>query len=186
MAEYQHVVVVMSMVLGLAVTQLLKGVAQLYRTRNRVRLYWLHGVWVALLILLSFLVWWTYWNYREITNWNFFRFVLYPSPTIVLYFLAAIMIPDPSESVTDLKAYYYSNRVGFFGTFALYGILAGLTAMLVRGLPLLDPSNLFRALMVIFSLVAMKSAGERVHAAIAIGSAVMMLIFIVGFQLRLE
>lgn len=43
MGAYQHVVVVMSILLGLAVTQLLRGIAQLHRTRKRVRTYWLHS-----------------------------------------------------------------------------------------------------------------------------------------------
>jgi hypothetical protein len=55
---YQHVVVVMSIVVGLSVTQLLKGVAQLYRNRSRVRTYWLHSAWTALtVVLILFLLW---------------------------------------------------------------------------------------------------------------------------------
>ena len=80
---YEHVVVVMSIVLGMAVTQLLKGAAQLYRARRRVRPYWLHSP-----------VW----------------------PTVAFYFLTAFTFPDPSEPVANMKEYYFSNRVGFFGT----------------------------------------------------------------------
>jgi hypothetical protein len=105
----------MSIVLGLAVTQLLKGVAQLYRGRRRVRTYWLHWAWVTLLVIFSFLLWWTFWNYRSIAEWNFPRFVIYLCPTIVFYFLTAIAFPDPSDLVVDMKEYYYSNRAGFFG-----------------------------------------------------------------------
>lgn len=55
-APYQHVVVVMSIVLGLSVTQLLKGLAQLYRTHNRIRPYWLHTAWVIFLIVFSLML----------------------------------------------------------------------------------------------------------------------------------
>ena len=41
-------------------------------------------------------VWWTYWNYRSIEDWTFFRFAAYLSPTVAFF------------------------------TFALYGVLAGL------------------------------------------------------------
>jgi hypothetical protein len=183
--EYQHVVVVMSIVLGLAVTQLLKGVAQLYRMRNRVRPYWLHGAWVGLLVVFSLLLWWTFWNYRDIQDWTFFRFVLYLSPVIIFYFLTSIAIPDPSEAVADLKEYYFSNRGGFFGTFAIQAVFAGLTAVVVRGLPLLDASNLFRLAMVILMIVGIRSASERVHAVLVTLGAMLMLAFIVLFQLRL-
>lgn len=185
MAEYSHVVVVMSMVLGLSVTQLLKGIAQLYRTRTRVRPYWLHTAWLILLVLFSFLVWWTYWNYRGIEEWNFFRFVMYLSPPIVFYFLTAIAVPDPSDAVVDLREYFFANRGGFFGTFGVYAVMAGLTAMLVRGLPLLDPSNLFRLGLVLVTLVGLRSASERVHRVLFIIAAGAMLMFVLLFQLRL-
>src|SRR5256714_10903777 len=82
-ASYQHVVVVMSIVLGLSLTQLLKGLAQIYRMRTRVRPYWLHTAWVVFLIFFSLLLWWLFWNYRTIEQWNFVRFVLYLSPMIL-------------------------------------------------------------------------------------------------------
>lgn len=185
MAAYEHVVVVMSIVLGLAVTQLLRGAAQLYRTRAKVKTYWLHWAWIALLICFSLLLWWTYWNYRNITQWDFFRFVLYLSPAIVFYFLASIAFPDPGDQVVNLKEYYYANRAGFFGTFALYAVLAGLTAVVVRGLRVFDASNLFRLSMLLLMIVVMRSASERVHAAVFTVSAVLMLLFILLFQLRL-
>lgn len=185
MGAYQHVVVVMSIVLGLAVTQLLRGIAQLYRTRKRVRPYWLHGAWIVLLVLFSLLLWWTYWNYRSIAEWDFFRFVLYLSPTIVFYFLTALVIPDPADPVNDLKQYYFANRVGFFGTFAVYGVLAGVTAVTVRGLSVLDTSNVFRLALVLLMLLAMRSASERVHAVVLVLSAVLMFVFILFFQFRL-
>jgi hypothetical protein len=183
---YQHVVVVMSIVVGLSVTQVLKGVAQLYRNRSRVRTYWLHSAWTALIVVFIFLLWWTFWNYRGIADWNFLRFVMYLSPAVVFYFLIAIAIPDPAEAVDDMRKYYFSNRRGFFGTFALYGAVAAITAIIVRGLPLLDPSNLFRLAMVVLLLIPMQSASERVHAVVLGLSASLLVVFISLFHFRLE
>lgn len=181
-APYQHVAVVMSIVLGLAVTQLLKGVAQIYRARNRARPYWLHSAWIAVLLVFSLLVWWTYWNYRGIEDWTFLRFVVYLSPMISFYYLTAIVIPDSSEPVTSLRDYYFASRAGFFGALALYGLLAGLSAVAVRGLALMDPSNLFRVAVIALSLVAMRSSSARVHAAVLGICATLMLVFILFFQ----
>ena len=175
----------MSIVLGMAVTQLLKGAAQLYRNRKRTRTYWLHWAWVALLVVFSFLLWWTFWNYRNITEWDFVRFVIYLSPIIAFYFVTAVAFPDPSDPVTDMKQYYYSNRVGFFGAFAVQGALAGLAAVVVRGLPLLDYSNLFRVGMLILFGGAMLTSNERVHAVVVVLSAILMASFITMFQFRL-
>jgi hypothetical protein len=182
---YQHVVVVISMVLGLAVTQLLKGIAQLYRTRKRVQSYWIHWGWVILLLILALLVWWTYFSYRGVADWDFFRFVLYIFPMIAFYYLTAIAIPDPAEPVTSLKDYYFANRVGFFGTFAAYGVLAAVAASVVRGLPLSDPSNVFRVLLVILMLIVMRSSSERVHAAVLTACGALLVAFVSLYHFRL-
>ncbi len=184
-ASYQHVVVVMSIVLGLSVTQLLKGLAQLYRTRNRVRPYWLHTAWVVLLIFFSLVLWWLFWNYRSIEEWSFFRFVLYLSPMIVFYFLTSIVIPDPSDAVNNYKEYYFASRVGFFGTFAVQLVLAHGAGVIVRRLPLLDPSDPFRLAMVVLLLIAMRSASERVHAVVLTLFAIAIVAFITLYHVRL-
>lgn len=185
MGAYQHVVVVMSILLGLAVTQLLRGIAQLYRTRKRVPTYWLHSAWAALLVGFSLLLWWTYWSYRDIESWDFLRFVLYVSPTLVFSFLTLIAFPDSADQVTSLKDYYFANRRAFFGILALYGLLAGTTAVVVRGLPVLDPSNGVRLLMVLLLLILARSASERVHAALFGVSAALVVLFVLAFQYRL-
>jgi len=184
-APYQHVVVVMSIVLGLSVTQLLKGLAQLYRTRNRVRPYWLHTAWVVLLIFFSLVLWWLFWNYRSIEDWSFFRFVLYLSPMIVFYFLTSIVTPDPSDPITDYKDYYFSSRVGFFGTFALQVVLSHTAGVVIRGLPVLDSSDPFRLAIVVLLLIAMRSTSERVHAVVFILLAIVMIAFVALFHVRL-
>jgi hypothetical protein len=184
-ASYQHVVVVMSIVLGLSLTQLLKGLAQLYRTRNRVRPYWLHTAWVVLLIFFSLLLWWLHWSYRSFEQWSFPLFLIYLSPMIVLYFLTSIVFPDPSDPVTSYKDYYYSNRVGFFGTFAVQVVLAHGAGMVVRGLPLVDPSNALRLATVVFLLIAMRSTSERVHVVVFVLSAIVIVAFTALFHLHL-
>lgn len=184
-SAYEHVLVVMSIVLGLAITQLLKGAAQLYRARARVRTYWLHWAWTALLAVFSLLLWWTYWSYRSITEWDFLRFVLYLSPTVAFYFLSSIAFPDPADNVDDLRDYFFANRAGFFGAFALYAVLAGVTAMVVRGMPVTDPSNAFRLAMLAVMVTGMRSASPRVHAAVFVMAAVLFVAFVVFFQFRL-
>jgi len=182
-ASYQHVVVVMSIVLGLAVAQLLKGLAQLYRTHNRVRPYWLHTAWVVVLIVFSVLLWWVHSDYRSIEEWSFLHFVLYLSPMMVFYFLTSIAFPDPSDPVTSYKAYYFSSRIGFFGTFALQIVLAHTAGVVVRGLPLLDPADPLRLAMVALLLIAMRSASERVHAVVLTLFAIVIVAFTTLFHI---
>jgi hypothetical protein len=182
---YAHVSVVLSMVLGLSVTQSLKGVAQLYRTRARVRSYWLYWAWMILQLFFILLLWWTYWSYRTITDWNFVRFVVYLSPVVTFFYLTAIAFPNPTEEAVNLREFYYSNRRGYFSTFAIYIALAGVTAVVVRGLPVLDASNLFRLTTIVLLVLAMRSASERLHTFVFAVSAILMIVFIALYQFRL-
>jgi len=84
-----------------------------------------------------------------------------------------------------MKEYCFANRTGFFGAFALYGALAGLTAIMVRGLSVLDPSHLFRLTLVVLSLIAMRSASERVHTVVLGLCAILLMVFIALFHFRL-
>jgi hypothetical protein len=175
----------MSIVLGLSVTQLLKGLAQLYRTHNRVRPYWLQTAWIVFLIFFSLMLWWLFWNYRSIEEWNFVRFVLYLSPMILFYFLTSIVIPDPSDPVTNYRDYFFATRVGFFGTFAAVVVVAHAAGVIVRQLPLLDPSDSFRLSLVVLSVIGMRSRSERVHAVVLTLCAIVIVSFIALFHLRL-
>jgi hypothetical protein len=56
---------------------------------------------------------------------------------------------------------------------------------MVRGLSVLDPSHLFRLTLVVLSLIAMRSASERVHTVVLGLCAILLLVFIALFHFRL-
>lgn len=142
MSAYEYIAVATSIVVGLAITQLLSGVAQLYHARKDVRTYWLHTAWNAVLLLFAFRIWWVFWLYRDVPEWGFFQFLLYLSPSIVFYFLAAIAVPDMQrDTVNDLRGYYYSNRTGFFGGMAVHGLLSLLAPSAILGAPVFSATN---------------------------------------------
>jgi uncharacterized membrane protein YhaH (DUF805 family) len=104
---------------------------------------------------------------------------------IVFYFLTAIVIPDPSDGLTNYKEYYFSSRVGFFGAFALQVVLAHAAGVVVRRLPLLDQSDPLRLALVVLLLIAMRSKSERVHAVVLTLFAIVIVAFIALFHLQL-
>jgi len=54
MDEFSYLSVLLSVILGLAVTQILKGFRRLLLSRARIRLYWPVIAWAALLLLVCF------------------------------------------------------------------------------------------------------------------------------------
>jgi hypothetical protein len=70
MPVYFHIRIIMSILIGMALTQLLRGVARLVQHPGRDRPYWVHLVWVLFMFLFLIHFWW--WEYRlDKITWTF-------------------------------------------------------------------------------------------------------------------
>src|SRR4051812_10241789 len=115
MRPFDFVSVFYSVVLGVAVAQLMTGVARLVEQRHRVRTYWVHSVWVIVLLLTDATNWWSLWDLREAKSWHIGAFLLLIALTAVIFVMTVLLFPreaHPSE-VIDLRAHYYANSAVF-------------------------------------------------------------------------
>jgi hypothetical protein len=71
MDEFSYLSVLLSVVLGLAVTQILKGFRGLVLSRAHVRLYWPVIGWAVLVLLVCFQNWWSMFGMRNRHGWTF-------------------------------------------------------------------------------------------------------------------
>ena len=55
-----------SVVLGVAVAQLMTGVGRLVEERKRVKPYWVHSIWILTLLLVDVDNWWSLWILRDV------------------------------------------------------------------------------------------------------------------------
>ena len=114
MSPFEFVTVLVSIILGLGITQLMSGVADLIHQWEKVKLYWPHSLWVILTFVLHVQEWWFTYELKSITTWRlpFFLFeILYP---INLFVLARILFPSASDGPVDLKTFYFLNYRKFF------------------------------------------------------------------------
>ena len=130
MTPFEHLAVLISIVIGLAITQLLISVQRLVQAREQVRFYWLPILWTAVLFVAQVEWWWGIWGQRNDVSWNFFYFLYLLLVPVVLFLAAAFVLPDVSTEVAtretcDLREYYYRWRGWLFGTLALNPALDG-------------------------------------------------------------
>ncbi|HUP89584.1 MAG TPA: hypothetical protein VM100_09545 [Longimicrobiales bacterium] len=120
MTRFEHFSVLISIVIGLGVTQLLLNVYQLIQARERLRAYWLPIFWTCVLFVAMVEWWWYLWDIRAHTEgWNFFYFMFVLMSPVTLYMAAAFALPEPRDNeVTDLREYYYRNHAYFFAMVA--------------------------------------------------------------------
>ena len=122
MSPYEHLAVLISIVLGLGLTQLLATLHRLVAARRRVTPYWLPLTWTVLLFVSLIEWWWASFSLRQQTVWNFFYFLFVLLSPISLYLAATFVLPEISpndDTHHDLRQYYYDSNGWFFGVLAM-------------------------------------------------------------------
>jgi hypothetical protein len=153
MSEFEYLSVLVSIIIGLAITQLLSGAARLIQIRRRVRLHATTLCWMVLLFLIDTQIWWAAFERRDADGWNFFLFLFYLLMPILAFLLSYLVLPElGDEDDIDLAANFAANRPWFFGLFVLL-LMTSLVEETVRAgdLPL-DGDAGFRLLFLAMSL----------------------------------
>ena len=117
MTIFEFISVMVSIVLGLSLAHMLAGVSQFARNSKRIDAYLPHSLWLVNLLLLHFLTWWSFWDYRE-TEWNYARFLIIMLEPLLLFLTTSIAIPRKYDADRiDLRDYFHDVRKWFFISF---------------------------------------------------------------------
>ena len=134
MDEFGYLSVIISVILGLSIAQLLQGISQIINARDRVRVYWPTMAWAVLLLLVDIQAWWAMFGYRNRHTWTFVQFTIVLFEAIMLYLLAAIVVPNiPNEGEVDLRANYFRYAGWFFGSLVVLLLDSLLKSVVVSG-----------------------------------------------------
>lgn len=169
MGAFDYLSVLISIILGLAITQILQGFRDLMQARKRLRLYWPSVLWAILLLLICIQEWWALFGWRDFPDWTFFGFSLVIAQVIGTYLAAALVLPDVArDEPLDLRAYYYANHRWFFTLGALAVVISIAKDRILSGTWPSPPMNmLFQLVLIaIFGTCALVT-NERVHKLLA-------------------
>jgi len=86
---FSYLSVLLSIILGLAITQVLKGFRGLMQSRARLRMYWPTVVWSVLVLVIAVQSWWAMFDLRDHHDWTFLEFSIVLTQTIVVPVCAA-------------------------------------------------------------------------------------------------
>ncbi|MCW3798307.1 hypothetical protein OMW55_10885 [Sphingomonas sp. BN140010] len=163
---FNYVMVLASVIIGLAVTHLLQGVAKLIQDPDRPRLYWVHCTWIGLMFLNALFWWWWQFSLSRRPGWTFEFYLFVISFAVLLYLICAVLVPSTLRNYADYRAYYFSRRRWLFGlllAFSLFDLLdsafKGWSHLVGLGW-LYFVSVLVRSVLMI---VAMQSRSARFH-----------------------
>lgn len=176
MTPFGYLSVLISIVLGLALTELLSRLQRLIQARERVRLNWLPLAWVGIIFVLVVQWWWASFGLRNQQTWNFFSFLLVLLTPTLLYLAASLVLPEADAGrEQDLGRHYFGIHRLLFGIVATVNLLSFLQSLAASDVQAATLS--FCGMVLSISLALVKSRGF--HAVGTIGSGLLLVTFIV-------
>lgn len=124
MTPFEYITVLISIILGMGITQLVTGIADVVHQWNKTKLYWPHLIWVGFVFFLHIQDWWETYALQTHASWRLSTFlfvVLYP---INLFILARLLFPIANSNTVDFKQFYFSNYRRFFLWVIILSLLA--------------------------------------------------------------
>lgn len=165
MSAFDYLSVLISIILGLAITQILQGFRDLMQARTRLRFYWPPVLWAILLLVICVQEWWAMFGWRDYPAWTFLGFSMVIAQVVGTYLIAALVLPDVAgDEPLDLRAYYFANHRWFF-TLGVLTVTASIAKdrMLVGAWPSPPLNLVFQLVLIAIFAIGALVANERVH-----------------------
>ena len=187
MDPFSYLSVLVSIILGLAIQQVLQGYRALILSRRRIRFYAPPLIWSVLLLAMVTQHWWASFALAGREAWSFALFATILVQTALIYMMAAIVLPDiPADEPIDLRDHYYREAPAFFGI-SMAVILWSLFReyMLEGRLP--EALNLvFHGIFLGLAVTAATTKRRRLHEVFAVLMAVLFAAFVALLFARLD
>ena len=115
MGVFEYIGVLVSVIMGLGITHLATGATKLIQHRDEVRFYLPHMIWTLNILIYILLIWWGMFSWSGHDDWYAYEYLFITSYAIVAFFLAAMLYPWDMSKDIDVSAYFFNNRIWFFG-----------------------------------------------------------------------
>ena len=137
------------------------------------RIGFAHTVWLIVVFIWMVIFWW--WEYRLlelVQSWTLIRYFFLVLYAVLLYLLAAVLIPRDWNKVTDLDDYFISQRHWFFAAYLFATVADVIDSFMKGGLDYLESlgpiTNLITAATGPIVIVGFRSTNVRTHSVMAL------------------
>lgn len=120
MSSFEYVMVLVSIIIGLAITHILTAFSvAIHRLRGHgepIRLDAVYLLWVVYVLIWLVSFWWWEFRFQEIVEeWSFGLYLFIIGYAISLFLMVAVLVPAKMERLTDSYAFFMEGRKWFFG-----------------------------------------------------------------------
>jgi hypothetical protein len=163
--------VLVSVIFGLALTHILRGLAKTLQLRRQCRTYVPHLIWSLNVILFVLESWWGMFWWRNLADWTFDWFLFISFYAIVQFVWSYMLYPPEISEGTDHDRFFFDNRQWFFGL-AILVLLMDIPEVLVKaklGLrPMPSQYPIVSSALIVIGVVGFFSKNRRVHAVLPV------------------
>ena len=186
MTSFEYLSVAISIVLGLGLAQVLGGLSAAARSWKNVTPYWVHAVWVFLILLLHIQTWWAIWDFSGDRTWTLVNFTGLLGFPVALYFMAHLVAPHvATDSSIDFRSYFAEIRIPFFVVLAFFWAYAIVFRTVAFGDPVLfEPRRVPQACLFFLAIAGTAKDSPRWQAAVLVTYLVVWT-SLLGFRLAL-
>lgn len=169
MSVFEHLSVYISIVIGLAVAQLLSGVVRTISNAHS-RPYWVHLAWVFNVLCLITYYWWFTFDWEARTTWTYQLFLFVFGYAMVMYMLALTLVPPADLEHSNYEDFFFSRSRLFFSLLALRWVVDLGDTALTGGAEFSAPGfvPIWIVIMALY-VVGASTKDRRVHAGLAGG-----------------
>jgi hypothetical protein len=115
MGPFEYISVLTSIIVGLGMAHLLKGIARIVQSPGKRKAYWVHLVWVAFMFFQAVFFWWWEYGLESLEEWTITTYLFVLLFAVLIYLTCALLFPDDFEGYGSYEEYFYSRRRWFFG-----------------------------------------------------------------------
>lgn len=123
MSSFEFIAALMSIIIGLGVTNLLAGAGRAFYRRRETPMEEVHIVLTAGTLLLLVLQWWITFKWNAEVAWSFDKFLVLVVWTIANYMLTVFLYPPDLSEAEEHRARFERNRSGYYSAFMAMGVL---------------------------------------------------------------
>lgn len=166
MGLFEFLMILMSVVIGLALSELLTGLANLLRVRETVKFYWIHALFQFGVFFALLQQWWESWDLVDVGAISFGSVLAMLIPSVMLFLIAHLLYPRPATDA-NLDEYYYRQAPILWGLVVLGTLVGTFSGPLLEGEPVFYVDNIsgFPVMAICTALIVSKS--RRVHSLLA-------------------
>jgi hypothetical protein len=114
MSSFEFIAALMSIIIGLGVTNLLAGAGRAFYRRKENPLDEVHIVLTIATLLLLVLQWWVTFRWNTEENWTFDKFLVLTAWTVTLYLLTVFLYPPDLSEAEEHQGRFERNRAGYY------------------------------------------------------------------------